>query len=419
MQTHFTIAQKSSRVVAEAEAEIRKCVHCGFCMATCPTYQLLGDERDGPRGRIYMIKDMLENERAPSAAVVTHIDRCLSCLACVTTCPSDVDYRRLVDTARDYIEAKYQRPWFERMLRAVLAAVLPYPGRMRAALGLASLTGWAAPWMPARVQAMFALAKKRGGPAAKIPVTKCEPKGRIAMLGGCAEPVMRPAVQAAAERLLTRAGYEIVRAPGEGCCGALTHHLGKDALGFARANVDAWTREIEGAGLTAIVVTASGCGSVVKDYGHMLAGDPAYAAKAAKVAALAKDISEVLEAADLPVLPPRGVKVAYQSACSLQHGQKITTGPARLLAAAGYEVVTPAEAHLCCGSAGTYNVLQPVIAGQLRDRKVAALVATGATVVASGNIGCITQLAGEAGLAVVHTVELLDWAYGGPRPEGI
>jgi glycolate oxidase iron-sulfur subunit len=423
VQTQFSPDQLADPAMASSEGVIRKCVHCGFCTATCPTYVLLGDELDSPRGRIYLIKDMLENERAPSAEVVKHVDRCLSCLSCMTTCPSGVNYMHLVDHARAYINTNYKRSWHERMLRSILAWILPYPARFRTALRLAQVARPIAPIFakvaPLRpLAAMLALAPKRipAAPPAAVPTTGA--RQRIALLQGCAEPVLRPEFRAAAIRLLDRAGYDVVLAPGEQCCGALVHHMGREEAGLAaaRRNVDAWTREIETGGLAAIVVTASGCGTTIKDYGFMLRNDPAYADKAARVSALARDISEVLIDADLPLGNGRGLTVAYHAACSLQHGQKVTDAPKRLLAGAGYAVRTPIEAHLCCGSAGTYNILQPEIAGQLGNRKAGNLARLDADVIATGNIGCAMQLAPRLGMPVVHTIELLDWATGGPVP---
>ncbi|MDB5438720.1 MAG: glycolate oxidase iron-sulfur subunit [Caulobacteraceae bacterium] len=423
VQTSFSPSQLLDPDTAASEAVIRKCVHCGFCTATCPTYVLLGDELDSPRGRIYLMKEMLEGEQQPTAEVVKHIDRCLSCLSCMTTCPSGVNYMHLVDHARAYIERHYRRPLRERLLRAVLAFVLPHPGRLRLALTLARLARPLAPIGKAMfgppAEAMLALAPSSLPPAAD---TQDSPgvgsRGRIVMLQGCAEPVLKPQIREAAVRLLNRAGYDVVFSPGEGCCGALVHHLGREeeSLAAARRNVDAWTREIETGGVEAIVVTASGCGTTLKDYGWMLRNDPAYADKAATVSALAADISEVLDKVELPPGHGGGLVVAYHPACSLQHGQKITEAPKRLLAAAGFRVRTPAEAHLCCGSAGTYNLLQPEIAGQLRDRKLANIEALSPQVIATGNIGCMVQIGSRASVPVVHTVELLDWASGGPLP---
>jgi glycolate oxidase iron-sulfur subunit len=429
MQTNFTPEQLTDPDVAESEKILRKCVHCGFCTATCPTYVTLGNELDSPRGRIYLIKDMLENGRPADAEVVTHIDRCLSCLACVTTCPSGVDYMHLIDHARVHIEETYRRPFVDRMTRNILASVLPYPGRFRLALSLArlgqplkgllkrlpALTPFAAmlELAPRSVPSPSPLAK----PASHPP--EGELRGRVAILTGCAQPVLDPGINEAAIRLLTRLGVEVVVPQGEGCCGALVHHMGREdqALTSARTNVDVWSREIESGGLDAIIITASGCGTTIKDYGHMLRFDPAYAEKAAKVSALAKDITEYLATLDLPSQMPKGIVVAYHSACSMQHGQKITMAPKLLLKAAGFTVRDPAEGHLCCGSAGTYNIMQPAISAELKVRKVRNLNATKADIIATGNIGCITQIASGTPMPILHTVELLDWAYGGRTPE--
>jgi glycolate oxidase iron-sulfur subunit len=428
MQTRFSPQALADPAMAASEAVIRKCVHCGFCTATCPTYVLLGDELDSPRGRIYLMKDMLENERAPSAEVVKHVDRCLSCLACMTTCPSDVNYMHLVDHARAYIAARYRRPWLDAAFRGLLAWVLPHPGRFRLALGLAR---WVRPVAPlvgrARrlrpLAAMLAMAPSQTPPRPSSTSSPALPpwKGRVVLLQGCAEPVLRPEIRAATVRLLNRAGYDVTFAAGEGCCGALVHHLGRadDALRAARRNVDVWTRYVETARLDAIVVTASGCGTAIKDYGFLLRDDPAYAGKAARVSELAMDISELLAKVALPPGNGRGLNVAYHAACSLQHGQKVTDAPRRLLAEARFVVRTPAEAHLCCGSAGTYNILQPQIAGQLGDRKTANLMQLAPDVIATGNIGCAVQIGQRAAVPVVHTVELLDWATGGPAPAAI
>ncbi len=428
MQTRFSPQALADPAMAASEAVIRKCVHCGFCTATCPTYVLLGDELDSPRGRIYLMKDMLENERAPSAEVVKHVDRCLSCLACMTTCPSDVNYMHLVDHARAYIAARYRRPWLEAVFRGLLAWLLPHPGRFRLALALARRVRPVAPLVgrARRLQPLAAMLSLAPSQAAPRPSNTSSPasaawKGRVVLLQGCAEPVLRPQIREATVRLLNRAGYDVTFAAGEGCCGALVHHLGRadDALRAARRNVDVWTRYVETARLDAIVVTASGCGTAIKDYGFLLRDDPAYADKAARVSALAMDISELLAKISLPPGKGRGLNVAYHAACSLQHGQKVTEAPRRLLAEAGFVVRTPAEAHLCCGSAGTYNILQPQIASQLGDRKTAHLLRLAPDVIATGNIGCAVQIAQRAAVPVVHTVELLDWATGGPAPAAI
>ncbi len=433
MQTNFTADQLADPHVAESEKILRKCVHCGFCTATCPTYVTLGNELDSPRGRIYLIKDMLENGRPADKQIVTHIDRCLSCLACMTTCPSGVNYMHLVDHARAHIEETYTRAPIDRFIRAVLAFVLPHPKRFRAALKLAKVGKPIAKLFDAVPALKPFAAMLRLAPAnVPAPSKTAMPgvhaaaagagKKRVAILTGCAQPVLDPGINEAATGLLTRLGVEVVVPQGEGCCGALVHHMGREAqaLDSARRNVDVWTREINQGGLDAIIITASGCGTTIKDYGFMLRLDPAYAEKAKKVSELAKDITEFLATLDLPEPSQKpGLTVAYHSACSMQHGQKITRQPKELLQKAGFIVREPREGHLCCGSAGTYNIMQPEISARLRDRKVENIEATGAAIIATGNIGCITQIASTASLPVVHTVELLDWAYGGRRPAGL
>ena len=429
MQTSFTLAQLADPQVAESEKILRACVHCGFCTATCPTYVLLGDELDSPRGRIYLIKEMLEHDRPATQEVVKHIDRCLSCLACMTTCPSGVHYMHLVDHARAHIEDTYRRPMADRLMRAFLAHVMPYPVRLRAAM-LAALI--AKPLAP-----LFALVGLKPIAAALklAPSRKPEPmtpqqvypaqgprRGRIALLAGCANEALKPSITQATIRLLNRHGVEVVVAPGEGCCGSLVHHLGREraALVQARANIDAWTREIEGQGLDAILITISGCGTTVKDYGFMLRTDEAYAAKAARVSALARDVSEYLATLRLDIPAVRsGLTVAYHSACSLQHGQQVHREPKELLSQMGFVVREIPEGHLCCGSAGTYNILQPDIADRLRARKIGHIEGTGADLIAAGNIGCMTQLAAGTAIPVVHPVELIDWATGGPVPDAL
>lgn len=431
MQTRFTPAQIADPMTGLSAATIRKCVHCGFCLATCPTYVLLGNELDSPRGRVYLIKEMLEHDAKPSAEVVKHIDRCLSCMACMTTCPSGVDYRQLIDHAREYIAANYRRPLLDRSYRALLAAVLPHPWRFRLALRLgrvfsplAPLLAHAAPLLP--LAAMLRLARDATGGADHSmapPQLQIEPKlGRVILMQGCAEPVLRPQIQTATVRMLTRMGYKVAFAPGEKCCGALVQHIGlaDAARNAARRNVDAWSADIAKSDtpVVAIIITVSGCGPTVKQYASLLAGEPAYAVRAAQVSALAIDISEFLMLRAMPSVRNHTTKVAYHAACSLQHGQRLH-GNAALLTSAGFEVSIPAEAHLCCGSAGTYNILQPAIADQLGDRKAENIGRLRAEVIATTNIGCAVQIGQRVTLPVVHVVELLDWAYGGPLPIGM
>lgn len=435
MKTEFTLAQLADPDIREADKILRACVHCGFCTATCPTYVLLGDELDSPRGRIYLIKEMLEKDKPPTADVVKHIDRCLSCLACMTTCPSGVNYMHLVDQARVRIERDYERPLTERLLRSVLSYVLPRPGLFRISMILAGLArpfaallptpsvGASSPGLVWRIRAMLALAPRglpQPGPAAGTvfaPIGRR--RGRVALLQGCAQQVLAPRINQAAINVLTRHGVEVVLVKDEQCCGALTHHMGQeaDALARARANISVWQSEADRGGLDAILITTSGCGTVVKDYGYLLREDADFAAPAARISALAKDISEYLAGIELKPSTQKGdVTVAYHSACSLQHGQKITQLPKELLSKNGFVVKDVPESHLCCGSAGTYNILQPDIASRLRDRKVANIALVKPDMIAAGNIGCMVQIAGGTSVPVVHTIELLDWATGGPRP---
>ena len=449
MQTTFTEAQLADPAIRRSNEILRSCVHCGFCTATCPTYQVLGDELDSPRGRIYLIKDMLENDRDPDEKTVKHIDRCLSCLACMTTCPSGVHYMHLVDHAREYIEARYKRPFSDRALRWVLARILPYPMRFRLALLGAKIGRPFARLMPdARLRAMLEMAPKVIPPVSRNDdpqsfAPEGDRKKRVALMTGCAQKALNTDINDATIRLLTRLGCEVVVAEGAGCCGALTHHMGKTRESHATAagNIRAWVREMDGEGLDAIVINTSGCGTTVKDYGHMFRNE-ALAADAARVSAIAKDVSEVL--VDLTGLTggteaprpakegiagidrhirhepvPEGMVVAYHAACSLQHGQQIKTFPKDLLKQAGFTVVEPADPHLCCGSAGTYNLMQPEISAKLKARKVRTLEAKQPDVIAAGNIGCMMQIGSAASVPIVHTVELLDWVSGGPKPPAL
>src|SRR5947208_12803764 len=425
MQTSFTLAQLADPNIGEADRILRSCVHCGFCTATCPTYVLLGDELDSPRGRIYLIKEMLEKDRPATSEVVKHIDRCLSCLACMTTCPSGVHYMHLVDHARAHIEATYARPRVDRLLRALIARVLPNNRLLARAIGAARLGKPFARLFAALglapVAAMLQLAPARlpATPAGRRRFPPVGPRhGRVALLTGCVSPVIAPSINAAAIRVLTRHGIEVVVAD-EGCCGSLVHHMGREqeALSAARRQINALTAEIDD--LDAILVTASGCGTTVKDYGYVLRADRAYANKAIRVSRLARDISEYLSGLEL--LPQRtaGGLVAYHSACSLQHGQKIVAAPKELLCKMGFVVKDVPEGHLCCGSAGTYNILQPELARRLRERKVGNIEKLAPDVIAAGNVGCITQIAAGTAIPVVHPVELIDWATGGPRPAAL
>ena len=433
MQTSFTPEQLRDPDTASSNQVLRTCVHCGFCTATCPTFVLLGDELDSPRGRIYLIKDMLEAGAPATEEVARHIDRCLSCLSCMSTCPSGVNYMHLVDHARVYIETTWRRPWHDRALRALLARVLPDPRLFRLSLHAARLGRPFAGLLPEttrlgrRLRAMLALAPRslplaRASAGPRVWSALGERRGRVALLTGCAQSVLAPSINEATIRLLTRLGIEVVVAEGVGCCGALTQHMGRrDAsMDAARAAIAGWSREIEGEGLDAILINTSGCGTTVKEYGFMFRNAPEpWRGRAEAVAARALDITEYLTRIGYrPTREPPELTVAYHAACSLQHGQRITAEPKTLLRQAGFTVVEPEDPHLCCGSAGTYNMLQPEIAARLRERKLATLRATTPDLVAAGNLGCITQLGG-GGLPVVHTVELLDWMAGGPAPAGL
>jgi glycolate oxidase iron-sulfur subunit len=429
MQTSFNEVQLADPTIARADAILKRCVHCGLCIATCPTYVLTGDERDSPRGRIYLMKQMFE-ERQVTASMTHHIDRCLSCFSCMTTCPSGVDYMHLVDLARVRIEAKGQRSPREQGLRWILAKVLPNPRRFRLALML----GWLA--RPFRgLMVRFGLE----GPASalalvpsRLPETKLarprseigtNPKAkRVALMLGCVQEVLAPAISRAAIRLLRRHGVDVVVVKDETCCGALVHHLGKEeeARGYARRNIDAWTAVIREKPLDAIVVTTSGCGTMVKDYGNLLARDRGYAERAAYVTGLARDITEFID--EIGLMPPMmwtGLRIAYHAACSLQHGQKLDALPLSLLEQAGFSILPIPEGHLCCGSAGTYNLLEPELSGQLRARKLANIAKVDPDVIVTANIGCMMQLKGGTSAPFVHTVEMLDWATGGPAPEAL
>lgn len=430
MQTLFTPEQLEDTKIAHSEQILRKCVHCGFCTATCPTYALLGDELDSPRGRIYLIKDMLENNRPATEEVVRHIDRCLSCLSCMTTCPSGVNYMHLVDHARGHIEKTYKRTGQDAYLRKVLARILPRPGLFRLSLAVARIFR---PFrtllrhLPSsdRISAMLELSPRGrlGRAEFRAPaLIKSEGfrAGRVIVMQGCAQKVLRPQINDATVRVLTQLGFEVILTAKEGCCGSLTQHMGREeeALKSARHNIDIWLGEADRAGLDAIIINTSGCGTTVKDYGHMFREDPQYAGRAERVAGLAKDIHEFLGDVDIgPMAVMPGLTVAYHSACSMQHGQRIRREPRVLLEAAGFVVKDVPEGHLCCGSAGTYNILQPKIARALLDRKIGNIEKTSPDLIATGNIGCITQIATGTGIPIVHTIELIDWAMGGIPPK--
>jgi glycolate oxidase iron-sulfur subunit len=429
MQTNFSELQLADPETKVANDILRTCVHCGLCTATCPTFVTLGDELDSPRGRIYLIKDMLENNRPAAEEEVLHIDRCLSCLSCMTTCPSGVNYMHLIDHARVHVEKTYKRKLTDRLLRAALARVLPYPARLRTALRLARLGRQFEFLLPGdsmlaqRLRAMLKLAPAQDAKPQLLQGTVHRAvgarKGRVALLAGCAQQAIGPQINEATIALLNRLGIEVIIPAASGCCGALVHHMGRheEALDAARRNVAAWMGEVKQGGLDAVVINTSGCGTVLKDYGFLLRNDP-MAADAARISALSMDISEYLLKIYEPSRAAPQLTVAYQAACSLQHGQQITTAPKTLLRKAGFTVVEPKDPHLCCGSAGTYNIMQPDIAARLRRRKLDTLKAKAPDVIAGGNIGCLTQLSGD-GVPTVHMVELLNWMAGGEKPASL
>jgi glycolate oxidase iron-sulfur subunit len=427
MQTSFTTDQLKRPEIADAAAILKDCVHYGFCTAVCPTYVLLRDENDSPRGRIDLIRAMLEKGGAPDAKTVLHLDRCLSCNSCMTTCAAKVDYMHLADIGRAYIDRHYRRPAGERLVRALLARTLTSPRLFRAAVRAAGIGRVLAPLLPKRLRPLLALAPRRL-PAAADAVApgvyraEGERRMRVALLVGCVQQALAPRINAATIRLLTRHGCEVVVAGGAACCGALPLHMGREdqARALAREAIAAWAAADAQAPLDAIVVNASGCGTTVKDYGKLFKHDEGSAARAAALAARTLDVSELL--LKLGLEPPAQripLAVAYHDACSLQHAQKVTEPPRALLRAAGFRVLDVPERHFCCGSAGTYNMLQPEIAETLGRRKAEHIDGTGAAVVAAGNLGCMTQIGLYTGLPIVHTVELLDWATGGPLPPAL
>ena len=421
MRTEFTIAQLAEPGLQEANNILRKCVHCGFCNSTCPTFKLIGDELDGPRGRIYLLKNLFEHELTPTKKVVKHIDRCLSCLSCMTTCPSSVNYMHLVDEGRSYIEKKFKRPLPDRLFRRLLAFTLPHPGRLRLLLILAGLLSPVRQLLPAR----FRNALKLRSPAAR---TRIKPRAlnqdktgkAVGLVAGCVQQVIGGDINSASMRLLERQGYRVHLLSEPACCGAIEHHLGKTALAQKRfrQNIIDWIKQVDELGLEALIVNASGCGTMLKDYGHLFRHDGALAADAERISRMSRDIAEFLS--DQPAAAVndelKHIRVAYQSPCSMQHGQKIDAQPLDLLKQAGFTVQELPEKYMCCGSAGTYNLLQPEIAGELGNRKAAHIEQANVNVIASGNLGCMMHIRQFTDVPFVHTAELLDWATGGPKP---
>lgn len=419
MQTAFSAEQLARPEIAEADGILRTCVHYGFCTATCPTYVLFRDENDSPRGRIDLIRAMLEKGGAPDARTVHHLDRCLSCLSCVTTCAVKVDYTHLIDIARAYIEKHYRRPFADRLLRLLLAKTLPYPRRFAAALGLARLVRPLAGVMPKRLRNLVQLAGREARSEFIAPQAfpaEGMRRMRVLLLAGCAQQALDAEINAATIRVLARHGCEVVIAQNAGCCGALPLHMGREyeSKALARRNVEAWTAELSN-GVDAVVVNASGCGTTVKDYGHLLDDE-----NAGRIGAMTRDVAEVLNSLDLSATGDVSrYRVAYHDACSLQHGQRVLEPPRRVLAKCGFEVIDLPEKHFCCGSAGIYNLLQPEIAEALGQRKAAHAESVDPDVIAAGNLGCMVQIGRYTNVPVLHTVSLIDWATGGPMPAAL
>lgn len=441
MQTHFTPDQLLDPQIREADAILRKCVHCGFCVATCPTYVLTGDERDSPRGRIWLMRELLESPETVSAETGFHLDRCLGCMSCMTTCPSGVDYNNLLDIGRERIERKVERPLADRVRRRLLARIIPHAARFHLLLRFGRLAALFAPLMPTHIRAALTKVPSRlakldriGGKTMSFK-PGVQAKKHVILLAGCAQRALDPAINASTVRVLNKLGVEVTVRAEAHCCGALAHHIGEAAAAAAamRATLGAWRDELQSRKVDAILVNASGCGTMIKDYAHITANS--FAANvggdanrcptnqqlvetARQVSAMTMDICEFLAELTLADIVERAREgrgeITYHSACSLQHGQKIHDLPMQLLRQVGFVVRQPQEPHLCCGSAGVYNILQPEMADGLRSRKLDNLKRAGAPFVAAGNIGCITQLDGD--LPVRHTIQYIDWACGGPPP---
>ena len=426
MQTSFTEKQLENKENKTSETILRKCVHCGMCNATCPTYGINGDELEGPRGRIYLIKDMLENNKPANKKIAQHIDSCLSCYSCMTTCPSGVNYMHLIDHGRNYVEETYKRPFLERTFRNILSFVLPRP---KVFLTLAILTKFIKPFsflMPRFLKNSLNLMPDKI-PSKKIKTQKIysplngKKISRVALLIGCVQRVISPEINEATIRLLNRHNVEVVVMPDIDCCGSLNHHLGKKEkakLSFVK-NIESWHDEYLLNGLDAIISNTSGCGTTLKDYGHIFKNDKEMKKKAKKISELTKDITEYLDEnlkLDIKKNEEKKYKIAYHSACSMQHGQKIHDQPKELISKTGNEVLDIPDGHLCCGSAGTYNILHQKMAKSLLRNKVNNIEKITPDFISTGNIGCMTQISTGTRIPIIHTVELLDWFTGGPKP---
>ena len=429
MQTNFSEKQLQDEHNKSSEKILRKCVHCGMCNATCPTFNLLGDELDSPRGRIYLIKEMFEKNKPANEKIVTHIDRCLSCLGCMTTCPSGVNYMHLIDHARNHVEKTFKRPFLDRMIRTLLSKILPKPMIFKFVIIMSKLVKPFKFLMPINLKSMLELSpnkiqKKTLKFQNLYRVERKKPTARVALLIGCVQRVISPQINESTIRILTRHGVEVMTMPEIECCGSLNHHLGKEDLAHEtfKKNIDFWYEEYLKNGLDAIISNTSGCGTTVKDYGFVLRNDPQFKKKAKKISELTKDVTEFFDE-NLKLnfkkeeRHTKKYNIAYHSACSMQHGQKIHNQPINLLRKTGNKILDIPDGHLCCGSAGTYNILQPKIAKQLLKRKVENINKIKPDLISTGNIGCIMQIANGTDIPIIHTVELIDWYTGGPKPQ--
>ena len=426
MQTSFTDKQLKNKDNKSSETIIRKCVHCGMCNATCPTYGINGDELEGPRGRIYLIKDMLENNKPANKKIAKHIDSCLSCYSCMTTCPSGVNYMHLIDHGRNHVEETYKRPFLDRTFRNILSFVLPKPNIFFIFAIASKVIKPFSFLLPQFIKNSLNLMPNRI-PSKKLKSQKVySPKNnkivsRVALLTGCVQRVIAPEINEATIRLLNRHNVEVVVMPDVECCGSLNHHLGKKDLArisFVK-NIESWHQEYLDNGLDAIISNTSGCGTTLKDYGHIFKNDKDFKKKAKKISDLTKDITEYLHEnlkLNYQNTEEKNYKVAYLSACSMQHGQKIHDQPKELISKTGSEVLEIPEGHLCCGSAGTYNILHQKMAKSLLRNKVKNIEKVSPDFISTGNVGCITQISTGTRIPIIHTVELLDWFTGGPKP---
>ena len=430
MQTNFTEDQLKDKDNKSSEKIIRKCVHCGMCNATCPTFNLLGDELDGPRGRIYLIKDMIEKKKTPTKKVVSHIDKCLSCYSCMTTCPSGVNYMHLIDHGRNYVEKKYKRPFFEKIFRDLLSKTLPKPKIFKYLIFFAKLGQLFKFLLPKKLKSMVEVApKKIHRKTLKFQkVYKAErkrPTARVALLIGCVQRVISPQINESTIRVLIRHGVEVITMPEVECCGSLNHHLGKEDLAKEtfKKNINFWYDEYLKNGLDAIISNTSGCGTTLKDYGFVFREDKEFKKKAKKISELTKDITEFLDQnLKLSFKKEKVSKkynIAYHSACSMQHGQKVHKQPIDLLEKTGNKILNIPDGHICCGSAGTYNILQSDIAQRLLKQKVENINKIKPDFISTGNVGCIMQIANGTNIPILHTVEIIDWYTGGPKPKSL